>query len=611
MAVLPVKALPVGYRFRPTDEELIDHYLRLKINRRDKEVTVIREIDVCKWEPWDLPGLSVVESTDNDWFFFCPKDRKYQNGQRLNRATEKGYWKATGKDRNITTRRGVKIGMKKTLVFYIGRAPDGKRTNWVIHEYRATDKSLDGTHPGQGAYILCRLFRKAELKQDDVTESSNINEVEEINASPPEVRSVDDEQSELVSPSLGGIAEPQPSSAGSHRNLSTQIAVAGTAIPIDWQSDSGIAYEIGDNVHDIKSIPPNPELEKLLDEFCYPVPQTTDGKMFSPLHSQMQSELGNPYFYNNINSDISDSQQTFPFQYGTNTSDDIEKFLNSVFVDSEEQCLPSIYNDDNYVNSLVKASNSCSESEGEVSQKQGDLFMLPVESFEDNIKQESPFQSEVSSEMLAVDQDAHSSYVSSGYDQGNLGYATNLFGLPNDSSTVASVNYIGHMSNVENTGLYSPAVEDTNSGTGIVRRKRQIPNQSTVQHTPAGTAPRRIRFQTKFQVGSVQCGLLKEPTNSKIKQEDDTAQDDNKAATVSPDESRASTCVDPNTDENSNDTSTNPTVKAESPYNKSEDIVSQRSGCALSVSSSRYMPKELMAMSLKAMLLAVWAFLYL
>lgn len=57
MAVLPVKSLPVGYRFRPTDEELIDHYLRLKINGFNKEVDVIREVDICKLEPWDLPGI--------------------------------------------------------------------------------------------------------------------------------------------------------------------------------------------------------------------------------------------------------------------------------------------------------------------------------------------------------------------------------------------------------------------------------------------------------------------------------------------------------------------------------------------------------------------------
>ncbi|XP_050227889.1 NAC domain-containing protein 54-like isoform X2 [Mercurialis annua] len=153
-------SLPPGFRFHPTDEELVAYYLRRKINGHKIELEVIPEVDLYKCEPWDLPGKSLLPSKDLEWYFFSPRDRKYPNGSRTNRATKAGYWKATGKDRKVNSQMRA-VGMKKTLVYYRGRAPHGARTGWVMHEYRLDERECENASGLQDAYALCRVFKKS------------------------------------------------------------------------------------------------------------------------------------------------------------------------------------------------------------------------------------------------------------------------------------------------------------------------------------------------------------------------------------------------------------------------------------------------------------------
>ncbi|KAI3699172.1 hypothetical protein L2E82_43266 [Cichorium intybus] len=75
-----------------------------------------------------------------------------------------GYWKATGKDREIyNSKTSSLVGMKKTLVFYQGTVPKGEKSSWVMHEYH-----LEGKFPyhffsksSKDEWVNSRVFQKS------------------------------------------------------------------------------------------------------------------------------------------------------------------------------------------------------------------------------------------------------------------------------------------------------------------------------------------------------------------------------------------------------------------------------------------------------------------
>ncbi|KAJ4752115.1 NAC domain-containing protein [Rhynchospora pubera] len=130
-------------------------------------------MDLLKWHPKD-------SGFGEDKYFFNLNEAKYMSGSRSNRATSQGYWKATGKEKQILTAnsRGnqVVVGLKKVLVFYQGRPPRGARTDWVMHEYRlACVAPTDCKHStsinsiaATNGWVLCRIFKKKRASKMDV-----------------------------------------------------------------------------------------------------------------------------------------------------------------------------------------------------------------------------------------------------------------------------------------------------------------------------------------------------------------------------------------------------------------------------------------------------------
>ncbi|KAG6520282.1 hypothetical protein ZIOFF_017320 [Zingiber officinale] len=190
--------LPPGFRFHPSDEELVCDYLVDKSSEKQKRK--IKSFFLLRETIHPLLDIEMACVGGKEWYFFSLRDRKYATGQRVNRATQTGYWKATGKDR-LVSHQGRLVGMRKTLVFYRGRAPKGKETEWVMHEFRMAGSLNPQKLTIKEDRVLCRVFHKKRVSSKPSMEAGNDDDNIAISSLPPlvEVYNITDEQAPVAS----------------------------------------------------------------------------------------------------------------------------------------------------------------------------------------------------------------------------------------------------------------------------------------------------------------------------------------------------------------------------------------------------------------------------
>ncbi|XP_076881253.1 NAC domain-containing protein 90-like [Bidens hawaiensis] len=163
-----------GFRFYPTEEELIAFYLKHKIQAGTKPSEIMQRIDhvipqlhVYDFYPWDLPQYAgeVCLGDPEQWFFFIPRQEKEARGGRPSRLTRSGYWKGTGSPSFVYSSSNRVIGIKRSMLYYNGRAPSGKKTKWKMNEYKAFQQEYSSNNNTTPKLIqevsLCRVYIKS------------------------------------------------------------------------------------------------------------------------------------------------------------------------------------------------------------------------------------------------------------------------------------------------------------------------------------------------------------------------------------------------------------------------------------------------------------------
>ncbi|KAL3755617.1 hypothetical protein ACJRO7_002636 [Eucalyptus globulus] len=171
-----MEGLPPGFRFFPTEEELVSFYLRNKLEATREALLgqiqrVIPVLDIYEFDPWDLPQFAadLCHADPEQWFFFIPRQDSEYHGGRPRRLTTTGYWKATGSPGFVYSSNRI-IGLKRTMVFYTGRTPNGVKTEWKMNEYKAIEGAASSPQEIPVAVKIIRsshTFQQGTISEDD------------------------------------------------------------------------------------------------------------------------------------------------------------------------------------------------------------------------------------------------------------------------------------------------------------------------------------------------------------------------------------------------------------------------------------------------------------
>ncbi|XP_043813714.1 NAC domain-containing protein 101 [Manihot esculenta] len=139
--------LPVGYKFLPTDEELVIHYLMNKLLNRLLPANIAPDIDASEFYSKPPNSLSVSfplsmvspSCGEREWYFFIHEHEDFlgKSRERIRMVGDgTGFWRSSGLEKYIRNSDGRVLAFKSRFFYFSGNDANAKKTHWKMDQYR-------------------------------------------------------------------------------------------------------------------------------------------------------------------------------------------------------------------------------------------------------------------------------------------------------------------------------------------------------------------------------------------------------------------------------------------------------------------------------------------
>ncbi|KAI3837909.1 hypothetical protein MKX03_019424 [Papaver bracteatum] len=167
--------LPSGFKFKPTDEQLIVYYLVPKVLGKGLPPNRMKQVhNPYHYNPEELTQ-QYKGSESNDWYFFTRKyeaedhkDAHCSVGDKKVRVASQGFWLLTTHS-SIYSRNSSNsvIGYKDAWVYYEGRDSEAQETDYVMQEFTMATRS-GWNHSELDEWILCGIYKKEKMVDEEM-----------------------------------------------------------------------------------------------------------------------------------------------------------------------------------------------------------------------------------------------------------------------------------------------------------------------------------------------------------------------------------------------------------------------------------------------------------